>query len=177
MCNAFFQAYPLINQSFRRYEGWHGPAVAGQLAGHRQLTVEDVVRSNGSLTFADMHAGLNLSAAWNFHFHKQPLDGFYCLYRARPGETGVLPDCANISQVQSSRTRKNGRARRKKKEEEKKEQATQEEKHEKIEEKKRLWRRSKTEHLWRYLAIVSRTLRRFAPSSSVRLALLVILYF
>eukprot|EP00041_Stephanoeca_diplocostata_P014538 m.267281 g.267281 ORF g.267281 m.267281 type:complete len:631 (+) comp19731_c0_seq1:149-2041(+) len=80
------------------YEGWHGPAVAGLESPDNSLTVEDVLRSNGSYSMADMAKGINFSLSSNFYFHKQPLDGFYCIYRKRDNEIiGPIPDCANIT--------------------------------------------------------------------------------
>ena len=69
------------------------------------LTVERVLRSNGSLTMADMSAGIDLGCqiiilqptrvvnlptagmAMGFYHHKEALDGFYCIYRKRANES------------------------------------------------------------------------------------------
>lgn len=69
------------------YEGWHGPAVAGLKNPEHSLTVEDVLRSNGTYTMADMANGINFSLSSNFYFHTRPVGGFYCIYRKRDNET------------------------------------------------------------------------------------------
>jgi hypothetical protein len=72
------------------YEGWHAYAYWGRGAGG--ITVEDVIRSNGTLTLADMD--VDLSQALNFYWHKEPQAGFYCIYRKRSNEAeGCVPDC------------------------------------------------------------------------------------
>eukprot|EP00937_MAST-01D_sp_MAST-1D-sp2_P006155 g6155.t1 len=86
------------------YEGWHAPAVQAiedcSGCARPALTVEDVVRSNGTVSLADAYATRDASKAAGFQFHKQPQDGFYCIYRKRAtdthGATG-LRDCRNIS--------------------------------------------------------------------------------
>ena len=81
-----------------RYEGWHAPAVSGLKDAASALTVERVLRSNGSVTMQDMAHGIDLDAAMGFYYQKQPIDGFYCIYRKRANESkGVVPDCLNIS--------------------------------------------------------------------------------
>ena len=40
-----------------------------------------------------------LSAAAPNYWQHEPTTGFYCLYRARAGETGVLPDCPGIAKT------------------------------------------------------------------------------
>lgn len=80
------------------YEGWHGPAVAGLRDPATTITIERLLRSNGTLTFKDAAAGVDESVSMNFYFHKEPADGFYCIYRKRDGESaGPIPDCANIT--------------------------------------------------------------------------------
>ena len=87
------------------YEGWHGFAAdamrtVSERFGGPQLVVEQVLRSNGALRLSDMLDKYNLShSADGFVYHVTPQLGFYCLYRARPGETGLIPDCVNISGV------------------------------------------------------------------------------
>jgi hypothetical protein len=85
------------------YEGWHAPPASTlaniSASGGRALSVEDVLRSNGALSLADIydgHPGARANAA-SFYYQAQPLGGYYCIYRARPGEAGVGPDCAGIS--------------------------------------------------------------------------------
>jgi hypothetical protein len=84
------------------YEGWHAPAVAGLKDPMTALTVEQVIRSNGTVTMDEMAAGIDLDVAMGFFHHKQPLDGFYCIYRKRANESkGIVPDCLNISSTLS----------------------------------------------------------------------------
>ena len=83
------------------YEGWHAPAFWGRNF-ETNLTVEDVIRSNGALTLSNMSAGFNESRRMGFWFHKQPKDGFYCIYRKRGTENVSscgLPDCPNIEKT------------------------------------------------------------------------------
>ncbi len=86
------------------YLVWHGPAanamrtLAGK--GAPQLTIEDVVRSNGTKKLADMLQVHGLEGdAMAFYYHVRPKLGFYCVYRARPGETGHIPDCPDIEKT------------------------------------------------------------------------------
>lgn len=37
--------------------------------------------------------------AANFYYQVQPTNGYYCIYRKRPNESGVVPDCPNIPQT------------------------------------------------------------------------------
>ena len=63
--------------------------------------MEGVIRSNGSLTMASMSDGMN-SKSMGFWWHKEPADGFYCIYRKRATENVSscgLPDCPNIPQA------------------------------------------------------------------------------
>ena len=84
------------------YEGWHAPAVMGLKDPMSALTVERVIRSNGTLTMDDMAQGINLDVAMGFFHQKEPLDGFYCIYRKRANESkGIVPDCLNISSTLS----------------------------------------------------------------------------
>lgn len=80
------------------YEGWHAPAFFGR--GSRGLTIEGVIRSNGSLSIANMRDGWNASLSMDFYYHKQPENGFYCIYRKRANESVSscgLPDCPGIT--------------------------------------------------------------------------------
>ena len=84
------------------YEGWHAPPATVlaniSAAGGRAVSVEDVLRSNGALALADIydgHPGARAAAA-SFFYQAQPQAGYYCIYRARPGEAGVGPDCPGI---------------------------------------------------------------------------------
>jgi hypothetical protein len=85
------------------YEGWHAPPVAAQAnvsaRGGALLTVEDVLRSRGARALRDVWAaypGAEAIAA-GFYFQARPAAGFYCIYRRRPGEAGVAPDCAGVA--------------------------------------------------------------------------------
>ena len=63
--------------------------------------LEGVIRSNGTLSMATMSAGQN-SKSMGFWWHKQPADGFYCIYRKRDTENVSscgLPDCPGIPQT------------------------------------------------------------------------------
>ena len=79
------------------YEIWHTkPAQAmGAVAarGGAQLTTELVIQSGGVLTLDDVYKGGAASDIYNV----QPELGFYCLYRARPGQVAPIPDCPNIT--------------------------------------------------------------------------------
>eukprot|EP01105_Mastigella_eilhardi_P002538 TRINITY_DN1316_c0_g1_i7.p1 TRINITY_DN1316_c0_g1~~TRINITY_DN1316_c0_g1_i7.p1 ORF type:complete len:471 (+),score=105.20 TRINITY_DN1316_c0_g1_i7:1925-3337(+) len=84
------------------YEPWHGYAANAmkQVAslGGKQLSVEQVIRSNGSYKLSDVLDKYGLrSAADGFFYHVTPQLGFYCIYRHRTGETGYIPDCDNIT--------------------------------------------------------------------------------
>lgn len=88
------------------YLGWHAFAAdaMAQVPAAERFTIEDVIRTP-SLGFGDVIAkhGL-LGQAASFHYHAKPAPGFYCLYRARPGEPAYAepnyaPDCPNISAV------------------------------------------------------------------------------
>lgn len=40
------------------------------------------------------------SASDGFFYHAKPSElGFYCIYRKRAGEAGIVPDCPNITQT------------------------------------------------------------------------------
>jgi hypothetical protein len=87
------------------YEGWHAPAYWGRRGSggsipSNTLTVEDIIRSNGSLSMANASAGFDNARRMGFWWHKQPADGFYCIYRKRASENASscgLPDCPNIT--------------------------------------------------------------------------------
>lgn len=81
------------------YEVWHSSAANTykkvKAAGGVQLTTELVVRSAGNLTLDDVFVKYGLNGDI---FNVQPQLGFYCLYRARPGDPSPpLPDCDNIT--------------------------------------------------------------------------------
>jgi len=80
------------------YEGWHAPAYFGRAGNPTNITVEDVIRSNGSLSMQS--AEPTSAAAMSFFWHKEPIDGFYCIYRKRSTENVSscgLPDCPGIT--------------------------------------------------------------------------------
>jgi hypothetical protein len=84
------------------YLVWHAAAATAQAAiqaeGGTPLTVEDVIRSNGALTLSDIYEKWGLeSTAYSLYYQTHPNLGFYCIYRARPNETGIVPDCPNIT--------------------------------------------------------------------------------
>ena len=81
------------------YEGWQAPAFWGRSRSNT-LTIEGVVRSNGSATLADMAKGMDTAKQMGFWWHKQPEGGFYCIYRKRSTENTSscgLPDCPGIT--------------------------------------------------------------------------------
>jgi hypothetical protein len=85
------------------YEAWHAPPAYAQALvaaqGAQTLSVEDVLRSNGTLTLADIfdkHPGAAAQTD-GFLFQEKSAGGYYCLYRHRAGEAGLIPDCTNIS--------------------------------------------------------------------------------
>jgi hypothetical protein len=81
------------------YLTWHAYAAqaVASLAPGERLVIEDVIRDS-SLGFASVIQDHGLySAAQAFHYHSEPEPGFYCLYRARDGEEGVLEDCGDIT--------------------------------------------------------------------------------
>lgn len=91
------------------YEGWHGFASDAQrqvaAMGGDAITVEDVIRSNGSLVLHDVLEKYNLTAAADsFYYQGGPnnlssvVPDFYCIYRKRANESqGFIPDCAGIN--------------------------------------------------------------------------------
>jgi hypothetical protein len=82
------------------YEVWHTGAARLmkqlQQKGLPQLTVEQVIRSDGKLTLDDVYVkhGLPNGDIYNV----QPELGFYCLYRSR-SSNDTSQDCDNISHV------------------------------------------------------------------------------
>jgi len=82
------------------YSIWHAPAVAAlarvAAAGGPRLSVEDVIRARGALGLRDVYDRWNVTSEDALYFQNFPAAGPYCLYRARAGEPGLLPDCAGI---------------------------------------------------------------------------------
>lgn len=71
-----------------------------------QYSIENIIRSNGTLTTDDIYykpslANSSLSGlaaiANTFFPHGRPQIGYYCMYRARTGEFAYYPDCPNIT--------------------------------------------------------------------------------
>lgn len=85
------------------YEVWHGftATTYGNISqqGGTPLSVEDVLRApNGTYSLFDVLDKYGArSAADNFFYQEQPVGGYYCLYRHRDGEEGLIPDCDGIS--------------------------------------------------------------------------------
>lgn len=83
------------------YLVWHAPAATAMQTiaskGGTQLTIEDVIRSNGAHSYSDIYEKYGVEGdAMALYWNVRPKLGFYCIYRARPGETGWVPDCPNI---------------------------------------------------------------------------------
>ena len=83
------------------YEVWHSRAAQAMARQSPQLTTELVIESAGNLTLDDVFRVGPAADIYNV----QPQQGFYCLYRARPGQAPPLPDCANISQTAAAHAR------------------------------------------------------------------------
>ena len=91
------------------YEVWH--AGASHLARRvkasgvtHPLTVETVIRSDGKHSLDEVFTGPNPEVPPGFNpdiYSVEPLLGFYCLYRPRPGEnvTADTIQCPNITSV------------------------------------------------------------------------------
>jgi hypothetical protein len=108
------------------YEVWHTRAAQAmarvKAEGGMQLTTELVIESAGAHSLDDVYGPYNVTATefpsvfsspgftargftasshalnadiWN----AQPALGFYCLYRARPGQVPAAPDCNNTAGV------------------------------------------------------------------------------
>ena len=93
------------------YEVWHTKAAQAMAAVAAlklpQLTTELVIRSqysypNGSLALDDVYGPAKLNADI---YNAQPALGYYCLYRARPGQVAPIPDCPNISTTAEAHAR------------------------------------------------------------------------
>ena len=83
------------------YLVWHAPAATAQrevaAKGGTPLTIEDVLRSGGASKLGDVVDKWGVAGdAMGFYWNARPKLGFYCLYRARAGETGWVPDCPDI---------------------------------------------------------------------------------
>lgn len=83
------------------YSLWHTKAATlmKQLKdmGEPLYTVEQVIRSDGKLILNDVYAPLG--GGGDIYAATPAELGFYCMYRARPGEVGWVPDCTNITQT------------------------------------------------------------------------------
>jgi hypothetical protein len=83
------------------YLVWHAPAAAAMDAILSQngtpLNLEQVIRSNGAAKYADVYEKWGVEGkAVSLYWMAKPKLGYYCIYRARPNETGAVPDCKNI---------------------------------------------------------------------------------
>ena len=80
---------------------WHTTAAqalaAVKAAGAPQLTTERVIQSQGSAAPLALDDVYNATRAAADIYNAEPALGFYCLYRARPGQAPPRPDCANVS--------------------------------------------------------------------------------
>ena len=98
---------PVVSLLFEAWQAYAANATATVVGqGGTPLSVEAVIRSNGSLVLADVWDKYGVAPlTQGFFWQEQPLLGWYCLYRKRWDEaTGVLPDCANITGTVSQQT-------------------------------------------------------------------------
>jgi len=89
------------------YLTWHAYAAqaVASLDPSQRTVVEDIIQ-DPSAGFASLIYDQGLySAAQAFHYHSEPGPGFYCLYRTRDGEEGVLEDCADITATATTHAR------------------------------------------------------------------------
>ncbi len=89
------------------YLVWHAPAATAMHSvvakGGTPLTLEDVIRGNGTPAYGDILKKWGLEGeAMSFYWMSHPKLGFYCIYRARAGETGYVPDCPDITTTLST---------------------------------------------------------------------------
>jgi hypothetical protein len=83
------------------YSVWHAPAATEQAAilsdGGTPLSMEDVLTSGGALSYADIYQRWGgEAAAMSLYYMTRPALGYYCIYEARDGGAGYVPDCPNI---------------------------------------------------------------------------------
>lgn len=85
------------------YSLWHSPAVAALnevvQRGGQMLSIEDLIRSRGALNMSDVYDKWGVNDEDALYYQSMPATGPYCLYRARPNETGLLPDCDDIPET------------------------------------------------------------------------------
>ena len=85
------------------YEPWHAPAYWFMRQNSTMpLSVEEIVRANGSRVLSDIFAPPHrpLDQGMGFWWHATPAGGRYCIYRKRDDEeVGYVPDCPNITQT------------------------------------------------------------------------------
>lgn len=85
------------------YAVWHTPAATAMrniaATGSTPVTVEDVLASGGTIPLANvLEKYQQAGPAMDFYYNTHPASGgFYCLYRARPATTGLVPDCPDIT--------------------------------------------------------------------------------
>ena len=80
------------------YEVWHTKSAQAMARQPVQYTTELVIQSAGNVTLDDVFSVGQASDIFNV----MPELGFYCIYRARPGQTAPVPDCSNISATLSA---------------------------------------------------------------------------
>lgn len=82
---------------------WHSPAVAAlnevKAKGGPALSIEDVIRSRGALSMSEVYDKWGVNDEDALYYQSFPAAGPYCMYRHRPNETGLLPDCENITET------------------------------------------------------------------------------
>ncbi|CAN5618791.1 hypothetical protein BH09MYX1_BH09MYX1_13950 [soil metagenome] len=84
------------------YLVWHAPAATAMdaIASQKgtQLNLEDVIKGNGTVHYSDVYEKYGVEGqAVALYWMVKPKLGYYCIYRARQGETGAVPDCKNVT--------------------------------------------------------------------------------
>lgn len=84
------------------YLVWHAPAATAMdsIASQKgtQYDLEDVIRGNGTIKYRDVYEKYGVEGqAVALYWMAKPKLGYYCIYRARPNETGAVPDCKNVT--------------------------------------------------------------------------------
>jgi hypothetical protein len=100
------------------YDGWHTTAYFGRSPTTND-TVEEIIRSNGTKTMDTIGHDMTLANGNNGFWHKEPIDGFYCIYRKRPQDNWdwhwplqpcpasgcTFQDCPNIRETTTRHAR------------------------------------------------------------------------
>ncbi|HEX7602834.1 MAG TPA: hypothetical protein VF316_14560 [Polyangiaceae bacterium] len=86
------------------YLVWHAPAATAMdsISSQKgtQYDLEDIIRSNGALHYSDVYEKYGVEGqAVALYWMVKPKLGYYCIYRARQGEAGAVPDCKNVTQT------------------------------------------------------------------------------